>query len=67
MQAGVIDGAGDDADVGGAFRDQADDLVAHALLKIDADVGVGREERTQCLRQKFGKRVGVGQDAHLAS
>ena len=33
-----IDSAGDDAEIGDAFRDQADDLVAEALFQIDADI-----------------------------
>ena len=66
VQAAVIDGAGDDADVAGAFRDQADDLVGQALLEIDADVGIGGEERAQRLGQEFGERIGVGQHPHLA-
>ena len=36
-----IDGAGDDAEVGDAFGDHADDLVAQPLLKVDADIGMG--------------------------
>ena len=66
VQAAVVDRAGDDADVAGAFRDQPDDLVAQPLLEIDADVGIGRQERAQRLRQEFGERVGVGQHPHLA-
>ena len=66
LQAAVIDGAGDDADVGGAFRHQADDLVGQALLEVDADVGIGHQKRAQRLRQEFGERVGVGQHPHLA-
>ena len=66
MQAAVIDRAGDDADIGGAFRHQADDLVGEALLEIDADVGIGHQERTQRLRQELGERVGIGQHPHLA-
>ena len=66
VQAAVIDGAGDDADIGGAFRDQADDLVGQALLEVDADVGIGHQERAQRLRQEFGERIGVGEHPHLA-
>ncbi len=41
-----IDGAGDDAEIGDAFGDQADDLVAQALFQIDADIRMrGQETR----------------------
>ena len=33
VQAAIVHGAGDDADIGGAFGDQADDLVATAALR----------------------------------
>jgi len=39
---------------------------AQALLEIDADIGIGHQKRTQCLRQEFGERVGVGEHPHLA-
>ena len=61
-----IDGAGDDADVGDAFGDQADDLVAQPLLQIDADMGMRGQERAQRLGQEFGQRIGVGQHPDLA-
>ena len=60
-----IHGAGDDAEIGNAFRDQADDLVAEPLLEIDADMRMRRQERAQRLRQEFGERVGVGQHPDL--
>ena len=66
VQAAVVDGAGDDADVAGALGDQADDLVRQPLLQVDADVGIGGEERAQRLGQEFGERVGVRQHPHLA-
>ena len=65
-QPAGIDGAGDDADVADAFGDQPDDLVGQPLLEIDADVGMGGEERAQRLGQEFGQRVGVGQHPDLA-
>ena len=61
-----IDRAGDDAEVGHAFGDQADDLVAQALLQIDADIRVRGEERAQRLRQELGQRIGVRQHPDLA-
>src|SRR5450759_3698106 len=66
LQAGMIDGAGNDTDIGAAFRHQVDDLVAQALLEVHADIWIGREERTQRLRQEFGERIGVGEYPHLA-
>ena len=42
LERAGIDGAGDDAEVGDAFGDQADDLVAQPLLEIDADVADAR-------------------------
>ena len=56
----MIDGAGNDADIGAAVRNQADNLVAQPLFQVDADIRIGRKERTKCLRQKFGQRVGIG-------
>ncbi len=66
MQAAVIDRAGDNADIARTVRDQADDLVAQALLEVDADIGIGHQERAQGLRQEFGERISVGEHAHLA-
>ena len=66
MQAAVIDSAGDDADIGRAFRHQPDDLVGQPLLEIDADIGISHQERAQRLGQEFGKRIGVGKHPHLA-
>jgi hypothetical protein len=57
-----VDGAGDDAEVGDAFGDEADDLVAQAFFQIDADIRVGGQERAQCFRQELGQRVGVRED-----
>ena len=61
-----VDGAGDDAEIGDAFGDQADDLVAQALFQIDADIRVRGQERAQRFRQELGQRVGVGEDPDLA-
>ncbi len=47
------------------FGDQTDDLVGQAFFEIDADVGMGRQERRQRLRQEFGQRIGVGEHPHL--
>ena len=49
-----------------ALRDQADDLVAEALLQIDADLRVAGEKRAQRLGQELGQRIGVGEDPDLA-
>ena len=61
-----VDGAGDDAEVGDAFGDQADDLVAQPFFQIDADIRVRGQERAQRFRQELGQRVGVGEDPDLA-
>ncbi len=61
-----IDRGGDDAEIGDALGDQADDLVAEALLEVDADVGMRRQERAQRLRQELGQRIGVGEHPDLA-
>ena len=61
-----IDGAGDDAEIGDAFGDQADDLVAQPLFQIDADIRMRGKERRQRLGQKLGQRVGVRQHPDLA-
>ena len=61
-----IDRAGDDADIADAFGDEADDLVAQALLEVDADLRMAGEERAQRLGQEFGQRIGVGEDPDLA-
>ena len=58
--------AGDDAEVGDPFGDQAHDLVAEALLQVDADIGMGGEERAQRLRQELGQRIGIGEHPDLA-
>ncbi len=42
-----IDGAGDDAEIGDAFGDQADDLVTQPFLEVDADIGMRGEKRAQ--------------------
>jgi len=60
-----IDGGGDNAQVGNPFRKQADNLVAEPLLEIDADAGMGGEERAQRLGKKLGERIGVGQNPDL--
>ena len=48
------------------FGDEADDLVAQPLLEVDADIGMGGEERAQRLGQEFGQRIGVGEHPDLA-
>ena len=65
FEPACIDGAGDDAEVGDAFGDQADDLVAQALFQIDADVRMLRQERAERFGQEFGQRIGIGQHADL--
>ena len=65
-QPAGIHRAGDDADVADALGDQPDDLVAQPLLEIDADIGMGGQERAQRLGQEFGQGVGVGQHPDLA-
>src|SRR5262245_56448993 len=60
LQRAGIDGSSDDAEVGDAFSDETYDLVAEALLEIDADVGMSGQERTQRFGQEFRERVGVG-------
>ena len=66
LQARMVDGAGDNADIAGALGDQPDDFIAEALLEIDADVRIGVEKRTERLRQELGQRIGIGQNPHLA-
>ncbi len=66
LERARVDGAGDDAEVGDALGDQADDLVAQPLLEVDADIGMGGQERAQRLRQELGQRVGVGEHPDLA-
>ena len=46
LQPAGIDGAGDNAEVGDALGDQADDLVAQAFFQIDADIRMRGEKRT---------------------
>ena len=45
------------------FGDQADDLVAQALLEIDADLRMLGQEGLSASRQELGERIGVGQEA----
>ena len=66
LERARIDGAGDDAEIGDAFGDQADDLVAQPLLEIDADMRMRGQERAQRLGQELGERIGVGQHPDLA-
>ena len=66
FQRAGIDGAGDDAEIGDPFGDQADDLVAQPLLEVDADIGMRRQERAQRLGQELGQRIGVGEHPDLA-
>ena len=49
-----------------ALGDQPDDLVAQALLQVDADLGMLGQEGAQGLGQELGQRIGVGEDADLA-
>ncbi len=67
FEAGHLDRAGDDADIGGAVGDGPDDLVAEPLLEIDADLRVCRQKGAQWLGQEFGQGVGIGQQPHLAA
>ena len=67
LERAGIDGAGDDAEVGDALGDQADDLVAQPLLEVDADIGMAGQEQAQRLRQELGQRIGVGEHADLAA
>src|SRR5208283_633265 len=60
-----IDGSGDDAEVSDPLGDQPDNLVAQALLQIDADVRVRGQKRAERFRQKLGQRVGVRQHPDL--
>jgi hypothetical protein len=55
----------DNADIGDALGNEIDDLVTQPLFEIDADMPVRGEERTQRVGQKFGERVGVGENPHL--
>jgi hypothetical protein len=66
IQAPVVDRARDNPNVGIPFRDQTDDLVAQSFLEIDTDVGIGHQERTKRLGEKFRKGVGIGKHPHLA-
>src|SRR5580692_3454351 len=43
-----------------------DDLVTQPLLQIDVHLRMGGEEIAEWLRQEFGQRIGVGQQANLS-
>ena len=64
-EAAGVDRAGDDADVADPLRDKADDLVGQALLEVDRDLRMGREEGTERLGQELGQGVGVREDPDL--
>ncbi len=66
IEATVVDGAGYDADVGIAFGNQPNNLVAQTLLEVHADVRIGHQERTQRLGEKLGQSIGVGEYTDLA-
>ena len=61
-----IDRAGNDPDVADALGDEADDLVAQALLEVDAHLRMAGEESAQRLGQEFGQRIGVRENPDLA-
>jgi hypothetical protein len=60
FQGPRIDGAGNDAEIGHPFGNQADDLVAQTLFQIDADIRMRGQKGTQRFRQELGQCVGVG-------
>ena len=66
FEAPGIDSAGDNAEIGNTFGDQADNLVAQAFFQIDTDARMRGKKRTQRFRQKFRQRIGVRQHADLA-
>ena len=59
IQAAVVDGTGNDADIGVAFGNQAYDFVTESLLEVHTDVRIGHQEGAQRLRQELGERIGV--------
>ena len=66
FKTGDLHCGGDDSDIRGAVGDGSDDLVTEPLLQIDVHLRVGGEEIAERLRQEFGQRVGVGQQANLS-
>ena len=65
LQRARIDGSSDNAKIGNALGNQADDLVAQPLLQIDADIRMRGQKRRQRFRQKLRQRIGIGQDTDL--
>ena len=64
---GGIDDVGHDAEIGPAARDGAHDVRARAVLDLDVDIGMGRQESADQRRQEFQGGGRVRQHAHLAA
>ena len=65
LQPGYLHCSGDNADIRRAVGDGGDDLVTEPFLQVDVHLRMGGEEIAERLREKFGQRVGVGQQPDL--
>ncbi|MNY12779.1 hypothetical protein D3C86_1458770 [compost metagenome] len=65
LQATGNHGAGDDAQVGRTVEHAAHDVAIELFLQVDGHAGALGEKTGQDLRQQFGDRRGVGEDADM--
>ena len=64
---GRVDRFGDDTDVGAALGDGTYDLSALALIEVDVEIGMGRQEHCQNGRKKFYCCYGIRKNVDMAS